>query len=87
MDEVTLAEMSWDYRRHFKDREHLSFVGSLYASYDLAWRLYGVADWEDHRGDPAYEQWDLDRDQFFETYRAEIEEALGSDYYEFAMME
>jgi hypothetical protein len=42
---------------------------------------------EDHRGDPAYEQWDLDRDQFFKTYRAEIEEALGSDYYEFAMME
>lgn len=87
MDEVTLAEMSWDYRRHFKDREHLSFVGSIYASYDLAWRLSEVADWEDHRGDPAYEQWDLDRDRFFETYRAEIEEALGADYYEYTMME
>ena len=77
MDEVTLAEMSWDYRRHFKDREHLSFGAA--STPPTTWRLAAErgADWEDHRGDPAYEQWDLDRDRFFETYRAEIEEALA----------
>lgn len=87
MDEVMLAEMGWDYRRHFKDREHLGFVGSIYASYDLAYRLSDVAEWEDHRGDPAYEAWEQDRVRFFEEYREQIEEALGSEYYEYSMME
>lgn len=82
LDEVSLVEMEWDYRRHFKDREHLNFRGSLYCSQDLAWQLSDLFDLQDHRDDPAYGQWQADWEQFSAAYHDEIVETLGEDYLE-----
>ena len=87
MDEVEKMELDWNFHRHFKDREHLNFNGSLHLSYDLADRITWIADLEDHRDDPAYEQWNRDRDQFFLTYEERIRDMLGDDYYEETMGE
>ena len=73
MDEVSLAEMNWNYHDFFKDRIHLNFAGSLYLASDLAWRLMDLADVEDHREDPAFESWHDDWALFEETYAHDLE--------------
>lgn len=83
MDEVSLNEMGWDYRHHFKDREHLNFRGSLYGAQDLAWQLSYLCDLQDHRGDPAYSQWEADWEQFEQTYGDLLSETLGDEQTEF----
>ena len=80
MDESSLAEMGWNWRRHFADQVHLNFRGSLYFSQDLAYALSDELGLEDHRGEEGFESWDTDVTAFFDAYGSYITGELGDSY-------
>ena len=80
MDETSLQEMGWNWRRHFEDPMHLNFGGSLFLAQDLALQLQGLAELEDHRGEEGFESWDTDVTAFFDAYGEAITDELGESY-------
>lgn len=75
-----VKEIDLDYAIDFYNEEHLNANGAVKLSSSLAGHLDELFDLPDHRGDPAYEQWDTDWELFTETYGYNIKKATGARY-------
>lgn len=85
MSDALLAEMDWNYATEFSDCAHFNLWGGLRMSQHLAHMLSDTLNLEDYRQDPAYADWNADRDDFFEAYKDDIIKVFGQEYYDRAL--